>query len=52
MDLLRNFHIINQDLLPAKLKAYGFSKDAVTLVCNYLKYRKQRVVINNIQFEK
>ena len=35
------------DLLLAKLKAYGFSREALTLMCSYLKNRKQKVVINN-----
>ena len=36
---------ISQKLLLAKLKAFGFSKDALTLMCSYLKNCKQRVVI-------
>ena len=27
--------------------AYGFSKNALNLTCNYLKHRKQKVQINN-----
>ena len=30
-----------------KLHAYGFSKNALNLMCRYLKNRKQRVQINN-----
>ena len=47
MDLSKAFNTINQDLLLAKLKTYGFSKDALTLMCSYLKTRKQKIVINN-----
>ena len=38
---------INHDLLIAKLKAYGFSKEALKLMKNYLKNRKQKVQISN-----
>ena len=47
MDLSKVFGIINHDLLLAKRKAYGSSKNALTLMCNYLKNSKQKVVINN-----
>ena len=47
MDLSRAFDTINHDLLLAKLKAYGFSLNAVKLMCSYLKNRKQQVQINN-----
>ena len=46
MDLSRAFDTINHDLLLAKLKAYGFSLNAVELMRSYLKNRK-RVQINN-----
>ena len=47
MDLSKVFDTINHDLLLAKLKAYGFSLNAVKLMCSYLKNRKQQVQINN-----
>ena len=47
MDLLKAFDTINHDLLLLKLKAYGFSLNAVKLKRSYLKNRKQQVQINN-----
>ena len=47
MELSKIFGTINQDLLLAKPHAYGFSKNALNLMCSYLKNRKQRVQINN-----
>ena len=47
MDLSKAFDTVNHGLLLQKLKAYGFSDDALTLMCTYLKSQKQRVVINN-----
>ena len=35
------------DFLLAKLRAYGFSTSALNLLYSYLKYRKQKIVINN-----
>ena len=35
------------DLILAKLKAYGFSANALSLMHSYLKKRKQKAQINN-----
>ena len=47
MDLSKVFDTINHDLLLAKVKAYGFSTNALDLMCSYLKNRKQSIQINN-----
>ena len=47
MDLSKEFDTINHDLLITKLKAYLFSEEALKLMKNYLKSRKQKVQINN-----
>ena len=47
MDFSKASNTINHDLLIAKLKAYGFSKEALKLMKRYLKNRKQKVQINN-----
>ena len=46
LDLSKAFDCIDHELLIAKLYAYGFSKDAVELIFDYLKDRWQRVGIN------
>ena len=46
MDLSKAFDCMNHDLLIAKLYAYGFRKDAVTMIRNYLTNRWQRTKIN------
>ena len=46
MDLSKAFDCIRHDLLIAKLHAYGFSCEALTLINNYLTNRQQRVKVN------
>ena len=46
MDLAKAFDCIKHDLLSAKLGAYGFSREALRLVNNFLENRHQRVKIN------
>ena len=48
MDLSKAFETINLPLLLAKLHAYGFSKQALAIICSYLSNQKQRIKINNI----
>ena len=45
MDFSKAFDTINHDLLLSKPKAYGFSKQALSFMCSYLKNRRQRVQI-------
>ena len=47
MDLSKTFHCIPNDLLIAKLEAYGLSIDALSYLYSYLKDRKQLVKISN-----
>ena len=46
MDLSKAFDTINHRLLIAKLYAYGFDKDALELILNYLSNRWHRTKIN------
>ena len=48
MDLSKAFDTINHELLLAKLRAYGFNKDALKTIHNYLKSRYQRTRINKV----
>ena len=46
MDLSKAFDTINHELLIAKLEAYGFTKNALQILFNYLCDRWQRTKIN------
>ena len=46
-DLSKAFDTLNHNLLIAKLVAYGFRKDAITYMKNYLSNRLQRVRVNS-----
>ena len=46
MELSKAFDTINHDLLIAKLHAYGFSKESLTLIKSYLSNRWQRAKVN------
>ena len=47
MDVSKAFDTMNQDLLIAKLGAYGFQKDAFSFMKSYLTKRRQRVRVNS-----
>ena len=47
MDLSKAFDTINHGLLLAKLKEYGFSRQALRLLQSYLCKRFQRSIINS-----
>ena len=47
MNLSKAFDTMNHDLLIAKLGAYGFQKDALSFMKNYLTKRRQRVRVNS-----
>ena len=46
MDLSKAFDTLNYDLLIAKLHAYGFQHDALTLLHSYLSKRWHRTKVN------
>ena len=46
-DWSKTFDCLNHDLLIAKLDAYGFEKNAINFIYDYLKERKQRTKVNN-----
>ena len=45
-DLSKAFDCLNHDLLIAKMAAYGFDKNALLFIQNYLRERKQRTKVN------
>ena len=47
MDLSKAFDTFNHELLIAKLHAYGFSKEALTLIAGYLSDMWQHIKIND-----
>ena len=47
-DLSKAFDCINHNLLLAKLKAYGFSHNALKFLCSYLKGRIQRTKVGPV----
>ena len=49
MDLSKAFACLLNDLLIAKLEAYGFSANSLCLIYNYLKDRMQRVKIGSVK---
>jgi hypothetical protein len=49
MDLSKAFDCLPHCLLIAKLRAYGFTDMACSLVCSYLYNRKQRVKIGSVK---
>ena len=48
VDLSKAFDSINHNLLLAKLKAYGLSQSALSLMSSYLLGRKQRVCLHGV----
>ena len=47
IDSPKTFDTTNHGLLLSELPAYGFSKQALSFRCSYLKNRRRRVQINN-----
>ena len=47
MNLLKAFHSLTQNLLIAKLEAYGFERESFLLINSYLSDRQQQGHVNN-----
>ena len=47
MDLSKAFDTLNHELLIAKLEAYGFERQALSIILNYLTDRWQRTKVNS-----
>ena len=45
--ILKAYDCLSHELLIAKLKAYGLSKDSLLLMKNYLDFRKQRTKVGS-----
>ena len=48
MHLSMPFDTMNHPLLLAQLHAYGFSKQALAVICSYFSNREQRIKVNNV----
>ena len=51
IDLSKEFDSVCHGLLLAKLRAYGFTDQALELMRNYLQDRRQRVKLDDIYFD-
>ena len=47
MDLSKAFDTLNNDLLIAKLEAYGFFENSLNYIQSYIRNRLQRTNVNN-----
>ena len=51
VDLSEAFDCLNNELLIAKLEAYGFTRKASNFIYSFLNSRKQRVKVNGTSSE-
>lgn len=51
LDLSKAFDSLSHSILKTKLEDMGFTNQAILLILDYLKNRKQRVVVNNTESE-